>query len=241
MYYWEEQRQRGSPATYILVAVNVAIWIATAMIYQSSPRAYLEILYSYGVVPIFITNGVNLHTLLTHMFLHDSTGIMHILLNMYMLFLFGRDIEQTMGTRLFLVLYFASGLAGALLHVFYFTSFFPQPATKAELIRCFQRGYPPCVPSIGASGAIFGVMASFAVLFPMRRLMVFLGLFIPVAAPAVVVIVILGVIQTLLMLASPFSSIAYTAHVGGFLTGLVLALIYRKTRQRASEYPEWWL
>ncbi len=232
MYSWEEQHRPGSPAVYLLVAVNVIIWIGTSLLYFTEPREYLRFLYNFGMVPILVTHGINLHSLVTHMFLHDSTSIWHILLNMYMLFLFGRDMERTMGTKVFLLLYFASGLAGAFLHIFYFTELFPQPTTQAELVSCFNRGYPPCVPSIGASGAIFGVMAGFAVLFPTRPLMIFLGFFLPLAAPAIVVILILGALQTLFMLATPFSSIAYTAHVGGFITGLVITLIYRQSLKR---------
>lgn len=236
MYYWEKKTGLGSPAVYTLIALNVVIWVVTSIYYITSPEGYIRFLYSFGVIPILITHGENLHTLITHMFLHDSTGILHILLNMYVLFLFGRDMEKTLGTKLFLVLYFSSGLAGALLHIYYFTYFFPQPTTPSELLSCFRLGYPPCTPSIGASGAIFGVMAGFAILYPTRPLMVFLGLFLPIAAPAIVVILILGVVQTLFMLATPFSSIAYTAHVGGFITGLLTTLLYKKTRRVREDY-----
>ncbi len=232
MDVWEE-RQRSSPATYFLIATNVIVWILTSMF---SENVYREIIYNYGAIPILVVNGINLHTLITHMFLHAD--IIHIFLNMYMLFLFGRDAEMVMGTRLFLILYFISGLAGVGLHILYYTTMFPLPTTQAALTRCFRVGYPPCIPSIGASGAIFGVMASYAILFPTRRLFVFLGLFIPVAAPAIVIVFLLALIQILYMLATPFSTIAFTAHVGGFLAGLVISLLFRLFRghRRSPEF-----
>ncbi len=233
------QERPGSPATYIIIAANVVIWLITVLITASAGRMYLWILYNFGAVPILIVNGINLHSLITHMFLHDTSSIWHIFLNMYMLFLFGRDVEQTLGTFRFLLVYFLSGLGGSFLHIFYFTSFFPTPSTTEELVRCFQLSQPPCVPSIGASGAIFGLMATYAVLFPFRRLFLLWGFFLPIAAPAIAVILVLALIQTLFMLATPFSSIAYTAHVGGFITGLIMALLFRATYLRRRIYWEW--
>ena len=234
MYTVEE---RGTPATFALIAINVIVWLFTVFVIIPS-GLYGRLLYEYGVVPILIINGFNLYSLITHMFIHDGSNIFHIFLNMYALLLFGRDVERVMGTGKFLLLYFLSGIIGSLLHIFYFTSIFPAPRNVVELNRCLTIPLPPCVPAIGASGAVFGVMASFGALFPTRRLFVFLGWFLPVAAPAIVIILLIAIIQTISMLASPFSSIAYTAHVGGFLTGLTITLIYRQYLKR--KYIDWY-
>ncbi|MEM1949191.1 MAG: rhomboid family intramembrane serine protease, partial [Candidatus Caldarchaeum sp.] len=146
----------------------------------------------------------------------------HILLNMYSLFLFGRDVESYLGSAKFLFVYMVSGVAAALFHIFYFATFLSlecSPAIRPIPAACL-------IPSIGASGAIFGIMGSYLVFFPHRRLYAFLWFF-PIVAPAFAVIIGFILIQTLFMLTTPFSTIAYTAHVGGFLAGLVLSLPFK--------------
>ncbi|MEM4675115.1 MAG: rhomboid family intramembrane serine protease [Nitrososphaerota archaeon] len=191
---------------YVLILINLAVFVYTLTL---SNRDVVKLAYIFGVVPALIMNGTSLHSLVTSMFLHAD--FFHIFFNMYALFLLGKDCEVAYGSRKFTLLYFLSGILAGILHSAYIYTLFPEEAYR---------------PAIGASGAIFGVMASYAVLFPFRRLFVFFGL-IPVAAPAIVVIFGLALIQLLYAIAMPLGSIAYVAHVGGFITGLILTLIYR--------------
>jgi len=207
-------------ATYVLIAANVVVWLFITLFISRSPSVLWSFLLSFGVVPIFVVNGANLFSLLSYMFVH--VDFFHILLNMYALLLFGRDVEDYVGTGRFLFIYFVSGVAAALFHIFYFVAFLSlncSPTIRPIPQACL-------IPSIGASGAIFGLMGAYLVFFPFRKLYAFLG-FIPIVAPAFVVIGFFVLIQTLFMLTTPFSTIAYTAHVGGFAAGLLLSLPFR--------------
>jgi len=203
--------QERPKAVYVIILINLAVFVYTFML---SKKEMTRLAYTFGVVPAFIMNGTALHSLLTSMFLHAD--FFHTFFNMYALFLLGRDCEVAYGSKKFILLYFLSGILAGILHSVYIYTLFPSDAYR---------------PAIGASGAIFGVMASYAVLFPFRRLFVFLGL-IPIAAPAIVVIFGLALIQLLYAIAMPFSSIAYIAHIGGFIAGLIITLIYKAGLRR---------
>lgn len=203
--------QERPKAVYVIILINLAVFVYTFML---SNREITRLAYTFGVVPAFIMNGTALHSLVTSMFLHAD--FFHIFFNMYALFLLGRDCEVAYGSKKFILLYFLSGILAGILHSVYIYTLFPSDAYR---------------PAIGASGAIFGVMASYAVLFPFRRLFVFFGL-IPIAAPAIVVIFGLALIQLLYAIAMPFSSIAYIAHIGGFIAGLIITLIYKAGLRR---------
>lgn len=219
----------GRPfVTYGIIIANVAVWLGVNTFLNTTRELNLFLL-TYGVVPLLIVNNVNLISLVTHMFVH--VNFFHILLNMYALFLFGRELEEAINSLRFAVLYFVSGVVASLFHVLYFVLFLSVDCSLAV------RPLPAVctIPAIGASGAIFGVMAGYAVFFPRRRLFALLY-FIPLAAPAYLIILGYAVLQTLFMLAMPFSSVAYTAHVGGFLAGLIISAVFRLTMVRYLEF-----
>jgi rhomboid protease GluP len=207
--------------TYVIIGLNLLVWLAINITF-TDVRSLNLFLLNYGVVPLLILNNLNYLSLITHMFIH--VDIFHILLNMYALFIFGRDLEEYVGTLRFTLLYLISGVVAALFHVFYFAMFLSiqcSPAVRPIPAVCVS-------PAIGASGAIFGVMAGYAVSFPRRRLYALLW-FVPVVAPAYLVILGYALIQTLFLFTTPFSTIAYTAHVGGFIAGLAISALYRLT------------
>ncbi len=212
--------RRPSSITYGLIIVNVIVWLSANLLLMDRARLTF-FLINFGATPILLLNGQNYFSLITYMFVHID--FFHLLLNMYSLFLFGRDVEQYLGSGKFLFVYLLSGVAAALFHIFYFVIFLS--------LECplFIRPIPvACLtPSIGASGAIFGIMGSYLLFFPYRRLYAFLW-FMPIVAPAFAVILGFMFIQTIFMLTTPFSTIAYTAHVGGFIAGLLLSLPFRR-------------
>ncbi|MCS7110414.1 MAG: rhomboid family intramembrane serine protease [Candidatus Caldarchaeum sp.] len=212
---------------YVLIIVNAIVWLTINLLFTTQ-AALSAFLLTFGVVPIFLLNGQNLFSLLSYMFVH--VDFLHIFLNMFSLFLFGRDVEEYLGSKKFLAVYFFSGIVAAVFHIFYFVAFLSlncSPYIRPIPVTCL-------IPSIGASGAIFGIMGSYLIFFPTRRLAAFLY-FIPVIAPAYVIIIGFILIQTFFMLTTPFSTIAYTAHVGGFVAGLIASLPFRRRR------PEWML
>ena len=205
----------SAKATWTIIGVNLVIGFATIMMQYSNPRLFYWVIMNFSSIPVYTITGTQPYRLFTSMFLHG--GFLHLLLNMFALFIFGPDVERVLGRIKYLILYFGSGLAADYFHAYFILSFFP----AKNLLT---------VPSIGASGAIFGVMAAYAVLFPFRRLMIFIGF--PIVAPAVVAVFVMAALQFLYALFTPFSEVAYAAHIGGFLAGLILTLIYRPFLKR---------
>jgi membrane associated rhomboid family serine protease len=151
-------------------------------------------------------------TLITSMFMHG--GWLHIGGNMLFLFIFGDNIEKAYGHIKYVVFYFVCGIIAGLAHVL------SQPDS--------------IIPSLGASGAISGVLAAYLVLFPTNRIKVLLTLGVmllrPVMVPAVVMIGIWALLQFVnglgaIAVSEQTSGVAYWAHIGGFVAGLVITLL----------------
>jgi membrane associated rhomboid family serine protease len=159
-------------------------------------------------------------TLVTSMFLH--AGWAHLLGNMLFLFIFGDNVEDAFGHLRFLFFYLFCGIAAALSQIYL------APSSS--------------VPSVGASGAISGVLAAYVVMFRNNPVRVLLGIF-PAVVPAYVMIGVWIALQFLNGAASlgntqQSGGVAYGAHVGGFLAGLLLTFFLRpRGRARALGYP----
>jgi membrane associated rhomboid family serine protease len=171
-------------------------------------------------IPVYLT-------LITSMFMHG--GIAHIFGNMLFLFIFGDNIEDRLGHVRYLIYYLVCGILAGLAHVFATALL----ATDASTLL---------VPSLGASGAISGVLGGYILLFPTNRVMVLLSwFFVPV--PAFVAIGLWFVFQLISGLGilgsgSQAGGVAYAAHIGGFIAGLILINIFQigiKPRDRYYE------
>ncbi len=207
----DENPTKGKPVlTVILIAVNVAIFLASYFSGQ-----FEQIVKSYGMKPAEVLAGQRLHTLLTSMFLHG--GFLHIFGNMLYLWIFGDNIEDVCGRRRFLLFYFASGVVASLAHALW------EPGST--------------VPTIGASGAISGVLGAYIVLYPragVHTLVMAFFIWRVVMVPAVVFLGFWFVLQvlsaSLLVIAGAPAGIAYLAHIGGFVTGALLIWPLRRRR-----------
>ena len=163
-------------------------------------------------------------TLLTSMFMHG--GWLHIGGNMLFLFIFGDNIEKAYGHIKYLIFYLVCGIIAGLAHVL------SQPDS--------------IIPSLGASGAISGVMAAYLVLFPTNRVRVLLTLGViwlrPIAVPAVVMIGIWALLQFVngigsIAVTDQTSGVAYWAHIGGFIAGAVITLLAKPFLDRGTGAP----
>lgn len=145
-------------------------------------------------------------TLLTSMFMHG--GLMHLLGNMLYLWIFGDNIENRIGHRRYLAFYLVCGLLASLAHVF------TSAALNDNLL----------IPSLGASGAISGVLGGYLLLFPQRRvrMMIFYRIVEVPALVAIGVWFLFQIVSSLGMLSGEAGGVAYGAHIGGFIAGLVL-------------------
>jgi membrane associated rhomboid family serine protease len=242
-YHDENQTQRTAVITLALVATNVAVWILVQG--AGSPVALATSVCNLGLIPgeltLSVPPGVGFPIaeglacltdpgrqpthVLTSMFLHGSW--MHLIGNMWFLWLFGNNIEDSMTRPRFLLFYLICGLGAALLQVAL------QPDSA--------------VPMVGASGAISGVMGAYLVLYPRVRVWTWipLGFYMTsVALPAWVMLIYWIVLQLLGGFsgigAAEKGGVAFWAHVGGFLVGAALVKAFeRRDRVRWHRSTQW--
>lgn len=171
----------------------------------------------FAMKPYYIIRGEELYTLFTSVFLH--AGFLHLFGNMLYLYIFGDNIEDAFGHVSYLVFYIVCGLAASFAHIVSITSFNPQDGV------------------VGASGAIAGVLGAYLVLYPKARILtlVFFGFPIIVPIPAMFFLGFWFLMQWLETFFGVGGNIAYWAHIGGFIAGLILALIFGLKRKKARE------
>ncbi len=200
--------------TVTLIIINVFMFIAQDLVLESSLESYLKLIYVYGSVPVLVLNeeGGGALSAITQMFMHG--GLLHLGGNMLALWVFGRRVEDVTGPWRFLAFYLAAGLF-------------------ADIISTISR-FNSDIPGIGASGAIYGVMAAYLIIFPKGRIrtlvfLTFVPLWLKLRAYWVILYFVLLQIplafQVLLFGAE--SSVAYWAHLGGFFGGLFIFFFLR--------------
>src|ERR1700746_3246820 len=194
-----------TPGVQLLIIANVAVYILEAFIqYFGGVGAYNWLLKWFGLVPAGVIPGLRIWQPFTYLFLHDIGDIWHILLNMFMLWMFGREVELGWGRDRFLLYYFLAGVGAAILNVLVKT-------VPALWTHQFSD-----VPTIGASGAIFGILIACAILFPDRRAYLFP---IPVAIKMKWIVAIMAGFTFLGTLGLGEGSISHLCHLGGMLIG----------------------
>lgn len=170
------------------------------------------------MIPRSIMRGENLYTLFTSMFMHG--GILHLGFNMLYLYIFGDNIEDAFGHGRYFIFYLLCGLAASIVHIL----------TTLD----------PTALTIGASGAISGVLGAYLALYPRARIQtLMLAYFIAIISiPAVFFLVFWFILQlfygSLILAFEVSSQTAYWAHIGGFVAGLALALILRRKRKTSE-------
>ncbi|HEX2913860.1 MAG TPA: rhomboid family intramembrane serine protease [Chloroflexia bacterium] len=194
---------------YGLILINfVAFFVELS---QPTQQALNDFLARYAVIPADISSGHNLYTLITSQFLHG--GWMHILGNMLYLWIFGDNVEGALGHIKYLIFYLGAGIIAGLAQVII------DPGST--------------VPSLGASGAIAGVLGAYLVMFPHARVntLIFVGIFFFFTRlTAVIVIGFWAVLQFFSGFAeisqrtaqTGDGGVAYWAHIGGFITGVIV-------------------
>lgn len=212
--YDTARRRRLPLVTWLLIAANIAIFIYEV---GFSPAALDRFIRTWGLVPaqFFAQPQTEWVTILTSMFLHG--GWLHILSNMWVLFIFGDNVEERMGGLSYLLFYLLSGVAAALLQSFLMPS-------SSE-------------PMIGASGAIAGVLGAYLILFPHARvasLVPILFIFTVIQVPATLFLLFWFISQLfsgwLAIGGSAGSGVAWWAHVGGFLFGILSVFLFARRR-----------
>ena len=196
--------RRRPYVTYALISTNILIFLAYWPLFNDE-FALQHFFFEWGLVPAAIAEGYLLSGLVTSMFLHG--GIMHLAFNMLGLHIYGDNLEDVLGHFAFLAFYLACGIASAVFH----------SILTAD----------PTIPTIGASGAVSGVMGGYLLLFPRARIDVFIFLVFIIRVVSWNAWVVLGVwflLQLYGVAANAESDgVAYWAHVAGFAAGAILA------------------
>ena len=218
-------RDRNPSGTFPLVTVAIIAACTVVFFYELTAPSLNQLFATYALVPARVTLGIEngsplgaLTPFLTSMFLHG--GWLHLIGNMWYLWIFGDNVEDTLGPVRYILFYFLCGIAAGVTHVLV------SPGSA--------------VPTVGASGAIAGVLGGYASLFPRARIVTLIPIvfyFSIVELPALVVLALWFVIQGLsgfLTLGAPGAGgVAWGAHVGGFLAGLVLVRIMKPRKVMA--------
>lgn len=233
----ENPASRRPYVTYALIVVNVLVW------FFELSRGVMESTFDYGAIPQFLLHGmrdgtlllpelmhgggtIQLHqevpwpaTIITSMFMHGSW--LHIIGNMWFLWIFGDNVEDAMGPVKYLVFYFVVGIAAAM------TQILSSPSSQ--------------VPMVGASGAIAGVLGAYLILYPharVRCLWILFIVFFTIYVPAWLVLGLWFLSQFFM----PGTGVAWMAHVGGFIAGMALVrlFVWRPPPKRRDRFPPLW-
>jgi membrane associated rhomboid family serine protease len=194
-----------TPGVQLLIIANVAVFILEAFIkYFGGAGGYTWLLKWFGLVPAGVIPLLRIWQPFTYLFLHDITDIWHIVLNMFTLWMFGREVELVWGRNRFLRYYFLTGVGAGLLNVVVKT---------VPMLWGHENSY---IPTIGASGAIFGILIACAILFPDRRAYI-----IPIPIPIKMKWIVAGmaVITFLGTLGLGGDKVSHICHLGGMLIG----------------------
>jgi membrane associated rhomboid family serine protease len=201
-----------SPVIKNLVIINtvmlIATWIIGDTIYEKLALFPLE-------SPFFKP-----YQLITHMFLHGD--FWHLFFNMYTLMIFGTVLERIWGSKKFLLFYFVTGIGAALCHGLVLHLQYEGLMTAGKIAAATA---VLGTPTVGASGAIYGVLLGYGMLFPDNRLQL---IFPPIAMKAKWFVIIFGAIELVTGLTGMGGNIAHFAHLGGMLFGLIMILIWKK-------------
>lgn len=203
-----------------IIAANVLVFIFQSTL---SRRGFMSSIETFGLVPaqFSISRPYEFLTILSSMFMHG--GWFHLISNMWILYIFGDNVEDRMGSGRYLIFYLVAGAIAAGTHIFF------MPGLRQ--------------PTVGASGAVAGVLGAYFLLFPQSRVVTFIPIFfLPwfVQIPAFFYLGIwfLSQLANGLMVDQGLTGIAWWAHIGGFVTGIVLVRLFERPKRIEIAYHQ---
>jgi len=204
-----------------LIVINVIMLAATWLVEQAGNDFMIRYFaLFYPASPLFQP-----WQFVTHMFMHG--GVWHLAFNMYALWMFGSSLEYQWGSKKFLFFYFVTGIGAALFYslvLWIQLTYTEAPALWFEIMR---------TPMVGASGAVYGVLLGFGMLFPDVRLQF---IFPPVSLRAKWAVIIFGVLELALGISNHGGNIAHFAHVGGMVFALILIKMWKRKNTMYNYY-----
>ena len=230
------------PVTRNIIIINIIVWLATLAFSQTN----IDLVRMFGL-HYFLSADFKIYQLVTYMFLHGSWA--HIFFNMFAVYMFGQVIENSWGAKRFLIFYFITGIGAGLIQMLvnYFrirSLLLGLPSDALDIVygqgRDLLLQNPPVnfvgelgdlnviynATTIGASGAVFGILIAFGMMFPNVPLML---IFLPIPIKAKYFVVLYGLVELFMGFGNfGWDNVAHFAHLGGMLFGLIMVLYWRK-------------
>lgn len=233
------------PVTKNLILINLVVWIAMLLLPHSASDKMVDL----GGLHYVEASDFNIAQLLTYMFMHSTTNFAHLFFNMFTLWMFGMTLEYVLGSKRFLFYYLSCGIGAAIIQELVWgmmmTSWLDKQVemhlanvaysqglsmeqihsmVNASTMQHLRSMYESALVTIGASGAIYGVLLAYGMLFPNRTLYLMFAL--PVKAKWMVIGY--GVIELALGLGSANDGVAHFAHLGGMIFGFFILLYWKR-------------
>lgn len=223
-----------------LIIINVLLWVATMLL---GARDIVD-LTNYLGLHFWKGSDFHIYQLVTYMFMHDSSGFqsgfMHIFFNMFSLYMFGVLLEKVMGMKRFILFYMVCGIGAGLVQELMWqfswqsiladinkvpSSVINNAIKIGDIDNAFLNMFFNSLITVGASGAVFGILLAFAMIFPNIPLYI---MFIPIPVKAKYAVIGFAVIELFFGVTGAMDNVAHFAHLGGMLFGLILILYWKK-------------
>jgi len=239
------------PVTLNIIVITVICWLAQMLLGSRG----IDVTNLLGL-HYFASDAFYPHQLITYMFMHDTSNIMHLLFNMFAVYMFGRTLEMVWGPKRFLFYYIATGLGAALLNmlVAYIRIQSVESGMSEEMIaevyrnglEILSNGKNYADPqlgnlnllinqvTVGASGAVFGILVAFGMFFPNAELMI---IPIPIPIKAKYLVIGYGLLEVFLGVSNmEGDNVAHFAHVGGLIVGFFIVLYWKYQNKKHGRF-----
>ncbi|MBO5827870.1 MAG: rhomboid family intramembrane serine protease [Paludibacteraceae bacterium] len=234
-----------TPIVKNLIIINVLCWLATIVL----PKVDVDLINLFGL-HYWKASDFNLFQMVSYMFLHSVNSISHLFFNMFALFMFGQSLEHVLGQKRFLIYYMVTGIGAGLIQELTWT--LELQSVTEEISAIAASGIPGGVRvsdmeviysidelfkwqnevlfnryiTVGASGAVYGLLLAFGMIFPNQPMYI---LFIPFPIKAKYIVIGYGILELLMGFGNfSFDNVAHFAHLGGMIFGFLLLLYWRK-------------
>lgn len=229
--------ERFAPlVTRNLIFINLIVWLAQLVL----PKSLGFDITDWGALHFYYGSAAHFYQYITYMFLHSTDSLMHILNNMFMLWMFGSVIERYWGPKRFLIYYLITGITAALTQQIVWA--IDLSSVTSGAYQFVNLGNNQIIPAaeflnmpttVGASGAVFGLLLAYGMLFPNSEMYY---LFLPIPIKAKYIVLLFGAYELFSGVHATGSNVAHFAHLGGMIGGIVLILLWRRKKIISGPY-----
>ncbi len=229
--------ERFAPlVTRNLIFINLIVWVAQLVL----PKSLGLDITDWGALHFYYGSAAHFYQYITYMFLHSTDSLMHILNNMFMLWMFGSVIERYWGPKRFLIYYLITGITAALTQQIVWA--IDLSSVTSGVYQFVNLGNNQIIPvaeflnmptTVGASGAVFGLLLAYGMLFPNTEMYY---LFLPIPIKAKYIVLLFGAYELFSGVHATGSNVAHFAHLGGMIGGIILILLWRRKKIISGPY-----